>query len=139
MANFDHLLSVQDTLNRSHVRPERVKEKKKGKGKGSIGSAELRAGKAQDEADDGPTGFDSDESVGGFGEEGFGDDFTDDEDGGDVEGTCTKRTRIIRQNTFILAPLSRGGVRAICIKVYPTLFCGRRIVPFLLRGASEAH
>lgn len=107
-----------------------------------IGSAELRAGKAPDEADDGPTGFDSDESVGGFGEEGFGDDFTDDEDGGD-EGTCTryrKRTRIIRQYTFILAPSIRGAVNAMCIKVYPTLFCGRQTIPFLLRGASSgAH
>lgn len=86
MANFDHLLSVQGTLNRSHARPERVKEKDTGKdtgGGGSIGSAELRAGKAPDEADDGPTGFDSDESVGGFGDD-F--DFLDDEDGGD-EGT----------------------------------------------------
>lgn len=85
------------------------KEKEKGKGNeggGSIGSAELRAGKAPDEADDGPTGFDSDESVGGFGEEGFGDDFTDDEDGGD-EGTCTryrKRTRIIRHILLFLHP-----------------------------------
>ena len=93
MANFDHLLSVQGTLNRSHARPERVKEKEKEKGKGKegvVGSAELRAGKAPDEADDGPTGFDSDESVGGFGEDGFGDDFTDDGDGGD-EGTCIEK------------------------------------------------